>query len=501
MNKASPTGGSPSPAAPRGSPQKGAREFGSGKHGRARDGRAFQIWRRLRLGLWPLASLAVHVLLLQHWVGQPRPTRRSLAAPPAPRQVAWLAAPRPRPQPSGPTPVPAAEKAAGALAARRLPAPIPPAPKPKERLPDRGQIVDIAPSQDEAPDRADFLAEHNSRAEHETRSRHASAAHANVMNSPTRRHAPVAPREGGRSSAQADGEAQAQAEAGSRPASQAEPTAGQTGEAGAAAAAAAAADGRAAAALPQAVAAAGGAAGPGAAEAEGEAPSGAGRAEATAVAASVPRRGVGGVQLAALMPSPGRAGPQGGEGSGRESHPSRASLGPPPGAVGAGAAAGDAAPVAGAAAPAAPIGLDRLIPQMGALSRLAGGPMNDALSKLDVGDGTFLNAREFKHASFFNRLKREVAQNWHPDRERGRRDPTGLIYGRGVRRTVLKVTLDPQGELVRSEVQTSSGLDFVDQEARAAFQRASPFRNPPKALVEDGESLSFLFGFEERLSY
>ena len=135
-----------------------------------------------------------------------------------------------------------------------------------------------------------------------------------------------------------------------------------------------------------------------------------------------------------------------------------------------------------------------LVPSVGVLARLSGNPANDHLEDLEEGEGTFLNSREFKYASFFNRMKRGVSQHWDPIAEYRRRDPSGNIYGYRSRVTVLNVTLAPDGSLKTVEVQRSSGVDFLDHEAVAAFQRAQPFPNPPKGLISE-DRIVFPFGF------
>ncbi|MBJ80308.1 MAG: energy transducer TonB [Myxococcales bacterium] len=136
-----------------------------------------------------------------------------------------------------------------------------------------------------------------------------------------------------------------------------------------------------------------------------------------------------------------------------------------------------------------------LIPQIGVLAQITGAPMNDHLDEVEEGDGTFLNTREFKYASFFNRLKRGVSQHWSPFPEYRRRDPTGHVYGKRNRMTVLKVTLNADGSLKKAIISKSSGLKFLDKEAIAAFERAQPFPNPPSGLLNQEGHIQFPFGF------
>ena len=135
-----------------------------------------------------------------------------------------------------------------------------------------------------------------------------------------------------------------------------------------------------------------------------------------------------------------------------------------------------------------------LMPGPATLARIAGGPFADHVEDVEEGEGTFLNAREYRYATFFNRIKKGVSQNWEPAFQLQRRDPYGNVYGQKDRLTVLKVTLDGQGNLKDTVVRKTSGIEFLDSEAIAAFQRAAPFPNPPPGLMRDGQ-VSFDFGF------
>ena len=130
------------------------------------------------------------------------------------------------------------------------------------------------------------------------------------------------------------------------------------------------------------------------------------------------------------------------------------------------------------------------------LSRLAGGGSVDKVDGAETGEVTALNSKKWKFASFFNRMKRQVAQNWHPDRVYVRRDPTGKVYGTKNRVTVLEVSLRPNGSLAKVIVSQQSGIGFLDDEAVSAFHKAQPFPNPPTGLVESSSKLiTFSFGF------
>ncbi len=104
--------------------------------------------------------------------------------------------------------------------------------------------------------------------------------------------------------------------------------------------------------------------------------------------------------------------------------------------------------------------------------------------------------KRWKYWSFFDDTKKRVAQVWHPDAEFRLRDPTGKIFGRENRFTVVKVTLAPDGTLRDVVVTKSCGVDFVDDLAIKAFREAQPFPGAPPGLVDpQSQLITFRFGF------
>lgn len=159
---------------------------------------------------------------------------------------------------------------------------------------------------------------------------------------------------------------------------------------------------------------------------------------------------------------------------------------------------------AGGAAPAVPPsasplgegpGAPTLTPSSGQLARAVGSGTMDYLPDVDDGEDTALNAKKWRFASFFNRVKKQVQEQWHPAEVYRRRDPTGAIYGHINRLTIVQVKLKPDGFLNKVFLQQPSGLDFLDDEALEAFKMAQPFPNPPKQLVEADGLIHFSFGF------
>lgn len=129
----------------------------------------------------------------------------------------------------------------------------------------------------------------------------------------------------------------------------------------------------------------------------------------------------------------------------------------------------------------------------GAPAEAVGAAPNDFLNKVPIGDGTFLNTREFKYASFFNRVKQRVGEVWHPS-ERLQTGPRSRIRDKNMV-TVVDVVLDENGRLISVDVAQSSGVAALDDEATSAFQRAAPFPNPPAGLLDSDRRIRFGFGF------
>ncbi|MFN0061800.1 MAG: cell envelope integrity protein TolA [Myxococcaceae bacterium] len=137
----------------------------------------------------------------------------------------------------------------------------------------------------------------------------------------------------------------------------------------------------------------------------------------------------------------------------------------------------------------------QLMPSQAVLDQITGAAANDRLENIEEGEGTFLNTKEWRYASFFNRVKQSVGIHWNPGVPLRQRDPTGDIYSGKDRYTLLTVTLDDKGSLRDIAVEKSSGLEFLDAEAIAAFHRAQPFPNPPPGLLDGDARVRFSFGF------
>jgi TonB family protein len=132
-----------------------------------------------------------------------------------------------------------------------------------------------------------------------------------------------------------------------------------------------------------------------------------------------------------------------------------------------------------------------------ALARLAGGPNMDGFGEAEEGDVTALNTREFKYATFFNQVRREIGADWYP-RVRAsvrERDPEFKHFFYKERTVVVGVTLDRAGHVTDLSVLQSSNVDFFDRVAMTSVRQAQPFPNPPPGLfgAEQTTRVPFVF--------
>jgi TonB family protein len=132
-------------------------------------------------------------------------------------------------------------------------------------------------------------------------------------------------------------------------------------------------------------------------------------------------------------------------------------------------------------------------------------PPAETVSRIDSASAesgeTVFNAKRWKFATFFNRVKTKVKEHWQPVEEYRRRDSDGTLYGQQDRTTLLHVCLRADGSLDRITILRSSGLDFLDEFAEQAFQEAQPFAEPPCQLIGNTGLVQFDFGFRLEVAH
>ncbi|MBI2521697.1 MAG: energy transducer TonB [Bdellovibrio sp.] len=113
---------------------------------------------------------------------------------------------------------------------------------------------------------------------------------------------------------------------------------------------------------------------------------------------------------------------------------------------------------------------------------------NDYLEGVDVGDATNLNTKEYKFWGFYNRMRLRLEPIWEKllD-ERIRRN---YVHGKKIMigsqtMTLIKITLDEEGNVFRLKVLHSSGIAEIDDIAIDAITLSGPFASVPRQMLVD----------------
>ena len=122
----------------------------------------------------------------------------------------------------------------------------------------------------------------------------------------------------------------------------------------------------------------------------------------------------------------------------------------------------------------------------------------DYVAEIDEGLETLLSTKEFVYYTFFRRMRQQLNQFWTPKV----RESVSTLYRKGrrlasngamVTRTVL--TLSPEGYVLKVQVIGNSGIHELDKAAVEALSQASPFRNPPKGMIDPDGNIKIRWDF------
>jgi TonB family protein len=116
----------------------------------------------------------------------------------------------------------------------------------------------------------------------------------------------------------------------------------------------------------------------------------------------------------------------------------------------------------------------------------------DPAAAEETDDDDIRRRSRWRFASFFNRVKRQLREHWHPApsyQAQALADPSSRLCAE------LAVVLTREGDLVRTKVLRSAGVQQFDEDAMAAFREAAPFLNPPRQMVGADGVIRFKFGF------
>lgn len=117
---------------------------------------------------------------------------------------------------------------------------------------------------------------------------------------------------------------------------------------------------------------------------------------------------------------------------------------------------------------------------------------------LKEGETSALNTKEFVFFSYFERVRRQLDQTWQP-MVRGQIE---RIYKAGrhlasqtdfVTRTLI--TINAKGEILRVQLLQASGAVDLDSAAVGALNKAGPYPNPPKGLLDENGNAQIRWDF------
>ena len=120
------------------------------------------------------------------------------------------------------------------------------------------------------------------------------------------------------------------------------------------------------------------------------------------------------------------------------------------------------------------------------------------IAGMKEGEVSALNTKEFVFYSYFERVRQQLDQAWQPIlrsnvlrlSKAGRHLASNADYT-----TRTLVTLNQKGEILRVQLIEESGTFDLDQAALDALNKAGPYPNPPKGLVESTGSVEIRWDF------
>ncbi len=125
-------------------------------------------------------------------------------------------------------------------------------------------------------------------------------------------------------------------------------------------------------------------------------------------------------------------------------------------------------------------------------------PGEDYVKGINEANETALNTREYIFFSYFKRIREQLDLAWRPIL----RTQLEKVYRQGryiasdrEHKTRTLVTLNDRGEIVRVQVLEESGTRDLDSAAVQAFNRAGPFPNPPRGLINGKREIEIQWDF------
>jgi hypothetical protein len=124
--------------------------------------------------------------------------------------------------------------------------------------------------------------------------------------------------------------------------------------------------------------------------------------------------------------------------------------------------------------------------------------VNEKLPGIDVAAITALNTDTYLFYSFYSRMVTQIRYHW----ERNVIDATEvamasrkMLPNKDEWVTVADITLDKEGNYVKTAILRSSGYDLLDKAVGAAYRSGAPIRNPPREMVGDDDQIHISMAF------
>lgn len=125
-------------------------------------------------------------------------------------------------------------------------------------------------------------------------------------------------------------------------------------------------------------------------------------------------------------------------------------------------------------------------------------PGGQYIQGVKEGEVTALNTKEFIFYSYFERVRKQLDQAWQPlvrqniqkILKSGRKLASNADHV-----TRALVTLNREGHIVRIQVLEESGSQDLDQAAVDALNRAGPYPNPPRGLIDRNNQVQIRWDF------
>jgi TonB family protein len=117
------------------------------------------------------------------------------------------------------------------------------------------------------------------------------------------------------------------------------------------------------------------------------------------------------------------------------------------------------------------------------------GQSNDYLEDIPLGDFTKLNTQEFEFYGFYNRIRERLELFWGTNIQE--KADSIMKSGRSIASdrnliTALEIQINDKGEIVKVNVNSTSGVRELDSAAVETFNQAGPFPNPPEKMIKAG---------------